>query len=117
MARRFTESFAMRRVWEYDDKVGFFYLEDMDGDGEKDVLLGQRDKIYLFIEDRVLQLKEWHTAYRASGGRTNNETAISADKQRIIRYRWNMLQINGRVFFVDPGDAAINEPATDTPED
>jgi hypothetical protein len=117
LVRRLPKDFVTNRVSRGDAKVGFFYLEDMDGDGKKDILLGQGEDIYLLIGDRALQLNKWFMANGASGVRTDNETAISDDGQRIIRYRWNMLQINGRVFFVSPDDAVRIESDMDTPED
>jgi hypothetical protein len=86
-------------------KIGFFCLTDMDGDGERDVLLGLGGDIYLLLGGSAFQLRERAIAHESGGADADNKMALSADKQRIISYRWNMLQINGRIFFVDPSDA------------
>jgi hypothetical protein len=99
LPKEFVASFAM-----YDDsRIGFFYLADMNGDGNKDILLGKGDNIYLLHGDRALQMRYGYIT--PSFGHADNKTVISDDKQRIIRNQWSMLQINERVFFVDPNDA------------
>jgi hypothetical protein len=100
-------------------EVGFFYLEDMDGDGEDDVLLGQGDDVYLIFDDEALLLNKWYVQHGAGGAAADNKAVISADEQKVIGYRWNMLLINGRLFFVDPKDTVridseeANAPGTE----
>jgi hypothetical protein len=83
-------------------KIDFFCLTDMNGNGEHDVLLGLGDEIHLLREGRAFQLSLATMSY--GGARTDNKTAISADRHRIIGNRWNMLRINDKIFYVNPGD-------------
>jgi hypothetical protein len=82
-------------------KASFFCLEDMNGDGEPDVLLGVADDIYLLRGDRAFMLGR-RTKNYAGGG--ENKTAISSGDLRIIKNRWDMLQVGDRVFYIEPGD-------------
>ncbi|MDR2137385.1 MAG: DUF4153 domain-containing protein, partial [Synergistaceae bacterium] len=85
-------------------RIGFFYLEDMDGDGEKEIMLELGKVIYLFHDNRALEFRS--VGARKSGGKPNVDdvTTLSANEQRIIRNQWYMLRINDRIFFLDPND-------------
>jgi hypothetical protein len=89
----------------YDDwRVSFFYLEDINGDGERDALMGIAGDIYLMRGDRAFMLGQRMTNYRKSHDASRNKMVISSDGQRVIKNRWDMLQIDGSIFFVEPGD-------------
>jgi hypothetical protein len=98
---------AMRRD---ELKAGFFYLADMNGDGEKDVLFGMENDIYLLRGDRAFRLRRETIKSTDGAAAADNKTAVSADERRIIENKWNMLQINDNVFFVEPGHLDDIEP-------
>jgi hypothetical protein len=104
LARLLPEKLVVSRANYGGGGIGFFYLADMNGDGGKEVLLGLRDDIYLLAGGRAFLLRRG-TVTRKNGLNADNKTVISNDEQRVIRNQWGMLQLNDRVFFVDPSDA------------
>jgi hypothetical protein len=91
-------------------KAEFFFLTDMDGDGEFDVLMGIGNGLYLMRGGRAFTLEK-KIDYRKAPG-TDNKTAISEDRQTMIEYRWNMIRVDNTIFFVDPYDAEKLGPGT-----
>jgi hypothetical protein len=106
LARRIPENVAAYMVGHVNEKVDFFYLVDMDGDGEKETLMGLgRWDIYLLLGDDAFRLCRGTVANWSQSQDDDNKLAISDDKQEIVRNGWAMLRIGGRVFFVEPDDA------------
>jgi hypothetical protein len=87
----------------YDNwKPAFFYIEDMNGDGEPDILMGIANDIYLLRWDRAFKLEMRTKNYKTDGA--DNKTVISSGDQRILKNRWDMLRINERIFFIEPDE-------------
>ncbi|MDR1133109.1 MAG: DUF4153 domain-containing protein [Synergistaceae bacterium] len=102
-ARR--EDLFNRGYYDSDWKVSFFCLEDMNGDGEPEVLLGIGNDIFLLRDDRALKLGSTTTNY-SYGNESDeyNKMAISSGDKGIIKNRWDILRIKDRIFFVEPSD-------------
>jgi hypothetical protein len=113
LARRLPEKFvsSIAGSAHRDEGIGFFYLADMNGDGGKEVLMGQGNSVYMLLGDKALKLGSGTAKYTGGNYGADNKTAISDDMQRIIRNQWSMLRINEKVFFVEPDDADELEPA------
>jgi hypothetical protein len=86
------------------NKIGFFYIADMNGDGTPEVIIERGEDVYLIGEDGASWMR-WVPAknYTPETAKDNME-AISADEHMIIPNRWNMLRINDKIFFVDPAE-------------
>ena len=82
----------------------FFYLADLNSDGEKDVLFGIGQDLFMIRDNRVFTL---YQGWVKNGGRglPDNMLAISADEQRIIKNEWASLVINSKIYSLDPSDA------------
>jgi hypothetical protein len=102
LARRLSKELGVFRVTQEGAEVEFFYLADMNGDGEKETLLGLGDDIWLLRENRAVMLRRERVKNKGSG--EANVAVISADRQRIIGNQWSVLQLNDKIFFVGPGD-------------
>ncbi|MDR0648481.1 MAG: DUF4153 domain-containing protein [Synergistaceae bacterium] len=105
LARGVPKKIVSYRVRVNDARVDYFYLADMDGDGEKEVLLGLGNDIYVLQGDDAFQLRQTSVAYRGRGVHSDNKLAISDDEHEVVRNGWGMLRINDRVYFVEPDDA------------
>ncbi|MDR1021523.1 MAG: DUF4153 domain-containing protein [Synergistaceae bacterium] len=105
LARKIPKEIVSYRIWNDDARVDFFYLADMDGDGEKEVMLGLGRDIYLLLGDKAFKLRQGTVTNRGSGVNADNKLAISDDEQEIVRNEWGMIWINDRIFFVEPNDA------------
>jgi hypothetical protein len=82
----------------------FFYLADLNGDGEKDILFGIGQDVFMIRDNRVYTLYQgW--VKKSGRGLPDNKLAISADEQRIIKNEWASLAINSRIYSLDPSDA------------
>jgi hypothetical protein len=118
LARRLPESFVDERIRRTSDaKIDYFYLADMNGDGKNETLFGLDSDIYLLKGDSAFRLALGYARDSGRSGNYDNKAAISDDRQRIIRNQWGMIQINGRIFFVEPSDAEKIESAANTPND
>jgi hypothetical protein len=82
----------------------FFYLTDLNGDGEKDVLFGIERDIFLIRDNRAFKLYQG-SVKKGGRGPSDNKLAISADKQMIIKNEWASLMIDGRLYSLDQADA------------
>ncbi|MDR2180483.1 MAG: DUF4153 domain-containing protein [Synergistaceae bacterium] len=91
--------------------VSFFYLEDMNGDGERDVLMGIENDIYLLREGHAFKLLGRKVKNDSRNDTQSlNKTAIAANEQKIIKNRWDMLQIRDWIFSLDLSDMNAIEP-------
>jgi hypothetical protein len=82
----------------------FFYLADLNGDGEKDVLFGTERDIFLIRDSRAFKLYQG-SVKEGRRGPSDNKMAISADEQMIIKNEWASLRIHNKLYSLDPGDA------------
>jgi hypothetical protein len=114
LARQLPKEFVASWALRDNVKAGFFYLVDLNSDGEKDILLGLGSDIYLLRGNRPFRLRgEW--VGRGGMDKTDNAEVLSADGQKIIKNRWDMLQIGGRIFFLGPNDVGDIGSAPETP--
>jgi hypothetical protein len=104
LARKIPKEIVSYRIWNDDARVDFFYLADMDGDGEKEVMLGLGRDIYLLLGDKAFRLSQGTVTNQGRGVNADNKLAISDDEQEIVRNEWGMIRINDRIFFVEPND-------------
>jgi hypothetical protein len=59
----------------------------------------------------------WERVKNRGSEGTGNAASLSANHQRIIENRWDMLQIDDQIFFVGPGDADEIEHLPETPQE
>ena len=90
----------LRRPRPDDGKVEFFFLTDMNGDGEPDILMGIGGDIYLMRQNRAFLLERRTITYTEN--KPDNKTVISEGKQRMIENRWDIIEINNTLFFINP---------------
>jgi hypothetical protein len=85
-------------------EVDYFCLADLNGDGQKEILLGLGMDIYLIRGNSAFMLERGWVNGMRNGEETDNKEAISADEQRIIRNGWGILNIYNRIYIIDPDD-------------